>query len=896
MDKNITDEVVHAFLNCSYKAFLKFHGKQGIKTEYEGLMQKLVENFRAKFFDKLNGQNPRVSIFQRAPANPNSLISGLSYIIKPSFESNKFVIGFDAIEIRTAEKASSLLYIPVTIIPNEKISPIEKQIVRTKLLALGELYGTVPRYGKIVYGRKLASSRFELKLSEKGAPKIIPNLLKVLMNEEPPNFFRKAHCQVCEFRDSCRQLLNEKDHLSLLGRMGEKAILKLNNKGIFTINQLSYIYRPKRRKKKVIQPQRLEYALKALALREKQTYVLEIPKFPNSGVEIYFDIEGLPEEDFTYLIGYFQKSDHTAKYFSFWVDTEDNLEKIFSGFINSLPNLKTSNFYHYGSYEVQTLRRLNKKLDNKFENEVNLIVKNSINILSLFSSHLYPPTYSNSLKEIAQFLGYQWADKNASGIQSIIWRKKWELTKEAQYKDKLIEYNADDCKALYTIRNWINGISDRINRDKDPTIVKTTELPSRSSYHRWGDPNFQIPHFEQINKFAYFDYQREKVYLKTNDKVRKAIKEKSKKRVIKDCINKPDKVLSYVPISCPSCGFDRFFVLHSRRKLIINLNFMTNGIKRWNLQLPGSSFRCDKCGYAFSFYRYGRNLMIWAMNQYISHLTSMPKIGKMAFEYFHIHIPEYILYRFKGDLAKEYKGTYEKIKEDLLSGDLIHADETKTPVRENSNSYVWVFTSLDTVMYLYRPNREADFLKEFLATFKGVLISDFYNGYDALPCLQQKCLIHLIRDLNNDLLDNQMNKEYRTIVLEFGNLLRRIVGTINIYGLRARHLRKHKPKVKGFLDQVFAADYETDLAISWQKRFRKNKDKLFTFLDYDNVPWNNNNAENAVKPLAKYRSRAKGALLEDGIEDYLGLLSVEQTCKYRGINFLEFLKSRKKEL
>jgi hypothetical protein len=52
-------------------------------------------------------------------------------------------------------------------------------------------------------------------------------------------------------------------------------------------------------------------------------------------------------------------------------------------------------------------------------------------------------------------------------------------------------------------------------------------------------------------------------------------------------------------------------------------------------------------------------------------------------------------------------------------------------------------------VYLDRPTRETAFLCELLKEFKGVLVSDFYNGYDSLPCEQQKCLIHLIRDTNN---------------------------------------------------------------------------------------------------------------------------------------------------
>ncbi len=116
------------------------------------------------------------------------------------------------------------------------------------------------------------------------------------------------------------------------------------------------------------------------------------------------------------------------------------------------------------------------------------------------------------------------------------------------------------------------------------------------------------------------------------------------------------------------------------------------------------------------------------------------------------------------------------------------------------------------------------------------------------------------------------------------------------YGLKKRHLNKHKKDVEKYYHQILYEEYETELAISWQKRFGKNKRKLFSFLDYDDIPWNNNNGENAIKPFAKYRSRAKGLLRKQGVQDFLVLLSINQTCKYRGINFLNFLKSGEKSI
>jgi hypothetical protein len=71
----------------------------------------------------------------------------------------------------------------------------------------------------------------------------------------------------------------------------------------------------------------------------------------------------------------------------------------------------------------------------------------------------------------------------------------------------------------------------------------------------------------------------------------------------------------------------------------------------------------------------------------------------------------------------------------------------------------------------------------------------------------------------------------------------------------------------------------------------KDRAKLFTFLSHDDVPWNNNNAEHAIKAFARLRRAIEGLSTPNGIEEYLILLSVCQTCKYSGLDFLDFLRS-----
>jgi hypothetical protein len=123
-----------------------------------------------------------------------------------------------------------------------------------------------------------------------------------------------------------------------------------------------------------------------------------------------------------------------------------------------------------------------------------------------------------------------------------------------------------------------------------------------------------------------------------------------------------------------------------------------------------------------------------------------------------------------------------------------------------------------------------------------------------------------------------------------------MVATVDRFGLKAYHLRRHKLAVERFYRDLSGRDYKTDVAAGYKKRFEKNRDKLFTFLDHDGVPWNNNNAEHAIKAFARLRNVIGANGTPKGVREYVVLLSISETCKYKGISFLDFLGSGKIDL
>ena len=245
-------------------------------------------------------------------------------------------------------------------------------------------------------------------------------------------------------------------------------------------------------------------------------------------------------------------------------------------------------------------------------------------------------------------------------------------------------------------------------------------------------------------------------------------------------------------------------------------------------------------------------------------------------------------------MAEKYSPTYRGILRQIAKGTLVHADETKGVVKGGGH-FVWVFTNMTTVAYVYAESREANILKDVLDGFRGVLVSDFYAAYDSAPCAQQKCLIHLMRDINEDLRKNPFDDELKVIARRFGALLREIVETIDTHGLKARHLSKHRRSAEAFIEHVVAMKCATEAGLALKKRIEKNRNKLFTFLNYDGVPWNNNNAEHAVRAFTRLRNVINTSTPK-GTHEFATLLSIQQTLRYRGMSLLEFMRSRRMEI
>jgi predicted RecB family nuclease len=807
---------------------------------------------------------------------------------------------------RPSQEAPSGTFVPLSFTPWDKPDASDKLLVCFGALALSQVTGNLPDVGTLIYGEEHRRKAVKIGDHIAQTQQAINAIDTTCYGPEPPTLVLNRHCAVCDFQARCRRLAIERDDLSLLSAMTAKERAKSNAKGVVTITQLSYSYRPRRRKRtrpdadsskksnKRAPLVRNDHNLKALAVKKKQIHVVGAPSLTFNGTPTFLDVEGMPDRNFYYLIGLRFSSGGEQVERSFWADGLDDERQMWEDCMRELKAIGNAQIVSYGAYETRFLKQMKARYalapeDVEF---VDGLIETSINLVSFIYGKVYFPTYSNNLKEVARYLGFEWTWPQASGAAAPFLRRAWELSADDGLKRKLIEYNMEDCRAAAKVKDavvqlWRSGSS------LDAVDIRSLEVDFSTTFGKFDSA---LPEFAKINDAAYWDYQRSRVYVRTNKVIRQIVRQSqggSKSTTVERQVTAGE-----VPEKCTRCRSTKFWTYRGRSQIVYDLRFTRRGIKRCAVRYSYCMYRCSECRADVTTYsrswQFGPHLCAFITYLLIELRLSNQKAAEHASTLFDLPLKKSNAIKIKAKMAEKYMPTYRSILQEIANGVLVHADETKGVVKGGGH-YVWVFANLTTVAYVYAESREAAIVGDLLGGFRGVLVSDFYAAYDSVPCAQQKCLIHLMRDINEDLQKNPFDSELKEIAGRFGSLLRKIVETIDANGLKARYLAKHKQSAMGFIEHVVGMKCSTEAGVALAKRIEKNKDKLFTFLDHDGVPWNNNNAEHAVRAFARLRNVMISSTPK-GTREFATLMSIQQTLHYRGMSFLEFLRSGKMDI
>jgi transposase len=235
----------------------------------------------------------------------------------------------------------------------------------------------------------------------------------------------------------------------------------------------------------------------------------------------------------------------------------------------------------------------------------------------------------------------------------------------------------------------------------------------------------------------------------------------------------------------------------------------------------------------------------------------------------------------------------EQIRDRARARAVVHADETGW--REaGHNGYAWLLATPEGERYVERHQSRAGAVANGLLgeDFTGVLVSDFYAGYNDTPGgRHQRCWVHLLRDAH------QLGEAHADDLSPRGLETRVWVAALKTLGKQVRSTLTHPPTTPArrqhlhrqcSLDlqalgaQFVSVPHHPCHALAW--RLWHFQHELLTCLAQSGVPPDNNLAERAIRPLVIARKISGGTRSPRGSATRMQLYSLAATWLAQGHN------------
>ena len=280
-----------------------------------------------------------------------------------------------------------------------------------------------------------------------------------------------------------------------------------------------------------------------------------------------------------------------------------------------------------------------------------------------------------------------------------------------------------------------------------------------------------------------------------------------------------------------------------------------------------------------------------------------------------VDIPRATMCRWAMRVAEACLPLKNLLRQEILSGPLINADETTVQVLKepgkaaNSKSYMWVFRGghpdAPSLYFHYHQTRSGDVASEFLEGYKGVLQSDGYIGYDFLDQKREithlGCLAHARRKFVEA--QKARGKDSKTaggpdVALRYIKDLYRLEKRAKAQNLPAEELLDlRQSEAKPILDKLHGWLVKKSTQVVPKSLLGKavtytlnQWDRLNAYIDYPFATPDNNLAENAIRPFCVGRKNWLFAGTPAGAEASATLYSLVESAKANKLEPYKYLR------
>lgn len=280
-------------------------------------------------------------------------------------------------------------------------------------------------------------------------------------------------CKLCHWYSDCKKRLIETDDITLLPDLGagRKKLLRpyFGTCEEIATRDLTEFINDKKTSIKGIGVDMLQRFQERARLRlSKGAPYFKTPvSLPGATTELFYDIEVDTMRDFCYLHGVVEKSpDGEVRFHAFMVDepTPEEEARIFKQMIDFLKQRENWVMYYYSPYERTWWKKLQVRYPHLLKPEdVDAIFdpseKRAVDLYHGVATKMIWPTMDHSVKTLAKFFGFDWRDANPSGAASIEWFDRWVKSRTHEDRQRIIDYNEDDCMAMQVLLDAIRNLS-----------------------------------------------------------------------------------------------------------------------------------------------------------------------------------------------------------------------------------------------------------------------------------------------------------------------------------------------------------------------------------------------------------------------------------------------------
>ena len=280
-------------------------------------------------------------------------------------------------------------------------------------------------------------------------------------------------CKNCVWYTACLKQLSTADDLTLIPGLGRSKRDVMIDR-IPTISDLAAanpagFIAGKKTVFSGVGPDSLEkFVARARLIATKGAAYLSAPlSLPVADKELFFDIEVDPMRDVCYLHGFVERAsgdNSTERFMAFFADEETaaSEEKAFRDAWAYIAAAQPAAIYYYSKYERTIYRKLRQKYPSVCsEQDIEDLFSSPRTVDLYFDVVLKAtewPTRDYSLKTLAKHLGFAWRDTHPSGAASIEWFDRWVTTRDASVRQRILDYNEDDCRATRILLDGIRSL------------------------------------------------------------------------------------------------------------------------------------------------------------------------------------------------------------------------------------------------------------------------------------------------------------------------------------------------------------------------------------------------------------------------------------------------------